>query len=157
MTGQGARVSRSYSMTVGADAQTVFPLLCPVREYDWIEEWSCSMVYSESGVAEVGCVFLTELPGRGVETWIVSRHEAPRVIEFCRTAAASRTCHLSVGLEDHGDGTTTLVWTYTHTAIDEAGKRWVEGYSAEQYQAEMEAVETRLQHYLREGEMLKTS
>ena len=82
MTGHGTRVSRAYTMTVEADAQTVFPLLCPVREYDWIEEWRCSMVYSESGVAEVGCVFLTELPGRGVETWIVSRYEPSRAIEF---------------------------------------------------------------------------
>ena len=43
------------------------------------------------------------------------------------------------------------------TGIDDAGRQWVEGYSAQQYQAEMQGVETRLQHYLREGEMLKTS
>ena len=144
-------------MTVDADAGTVFPLLCPVREHDWIDAWRCSMVYSESGVAEAGCVFLTELPGRGPETWMVSRYEPNRAIEFCRVAGVSRTCHLTIALSDHGDGTTTLDWTYSHTGIDEAGKRWVEAYSAERFRGEMEGMEARLGHYLREGEMLRAS
>jgi hypothetical protein len=157
MIGEGRRVSRTHSMTVDATADSVFPLLCPVREYDWIDVWECRMVYSESGVAEAGCVFLTDLPDRGVETWMVSRYEPARRIEFCRVAGASRACHLGVVLEDHRDGTTTLTWSYTHTAIDEAGQRFVDAYSAERYQAEMDALEVRLTHYLREGEMWKGS
>ena len=103
MIGEGKRISRSYTMTVDASGATLFPLLCPVREYDWIDGWECTMVYSESGVAEMGCVFLTELPGRGVETCMVSRYQPPREIEFCRTAGESRVCHLRVALDDHGN------------------------------------------------------
>jgi hypothetical protein len=157
MNAEGIRVSRSYTMTVDAPALTVFPLLCPVREYDWIDVWECEMVYSESGVAEEGCVFLTELPGRGVETWVVTRYQPARAIEFCRTAGVSRTCHVRVSLEDNGDGTTTLNWAYSHTAIDEVGRQFVEAYSADRFQAEMEGLEARLQHYVSEGEMLRTS
>ncbi len=51
----GNRVSHTYTMTIAADAATIFPLLCPVREFDWIDVWSCDVVYSESGVAELGC------------------------------------------------------------------------------------------------------
>src|SRR5208283_1284485 len=39
----------------------VFPLLCPVREYEWFNDWKCTMVYSESGVAENNCVFYTKM------------------------------------------------------------------------------------------------
>lgn len=149
------RVSHSFTMTIDATADTVFPLLCPVRESDWIEAWEYRMIYSETGVAEMGCVFLTDLPGRGVETWMVTRYEPSTEIEFCRSAGATRTCHLRVSLEDHGDGATTLAWTYTHTGLDEAGREWVENYSASRFRSEMRGMEERLRHYLREGEMLR--
>jgi Polyketide cyclase / dehydrase and lipid transport len=135
-------------MTVAAPADVVFPLLCPVREYDWIPEWECEMVHSESGVAEMGCVFLTDFEGRGPETWMVTRYDPPVLIEFCRVAGATRACHLQVGVEDQGDGTSTLTWTYTHTGVDEAGRKWVEGYTPECFHAEMADLENRLHRYL---------
>ena len=46
------REIKSYTMKIDALPATIFPLLCPVREYEWIEPWSCDMVFSESGVAE---------------------------------------------------------------------------------------------------------
>ena len=39
------RVVKSYTMNVFAAPAEVFPLLCPVREYEWIEPWSCAMVF----------------------------------------------------------------------------------------------------------------
>ena len=39
------RVVKSYTMTINALPETVFPLLCPVREYEWIEPWCCDMVF----------------------------------------------------------------------------------------------------------------
>jgi hypothetical protein len=135
-------------MTVAATADTVFPLLCPVREYDWIPEWECTMVYSESGVAEMGCVFLTDFEGRGVETWMVTRYEPPVLIEFCRTAGATRVCHLRVAVDDHGDGTSTLTWTYTHTGLDERGQAWVQAYDADRFATEMDGIEDRMRRYL---------
>jgi hypothetical protein len=57
----------------------VFPLLCPVREYEWIEPWSCDMVFSESGLAENNAVFRTHFPAQGgEETWVVCRYEKDR-------------------------------------------------------------------------------
>ncbi len=31
-------------MTIDAGAGTVFPLRCPLREYEWIEPWSYDMI-----------------------------------------------------------------------------------------------------------------
>jgi hypothetical protein len=38
------RIVKSYTMHLCAPPAEVFPLLCPVRETDWIEPWSCDMV-----------------------------------------------------------------------------------------------------------------
>jgi hypothetical protein len=29
-------------------SEMIFPLLCPQREYDWIESWKCNIIYSKS-------------------------------------------------------------------------------------------------------------
>jgi len=155
METQGNRISHTYTMTIEADAAAIFPLLCPVREYDWIDVWSCEVVYSESGIAELGCVFTTDLPDRGAETWVVTRFEPASAIEFCRTAGSSRACFLQVELETNAGGGTTLAWTYTHTGIDEAGREWVNEYPATRFELEMVGLAERLDHYLRTGEMLR--
>lgn len=48
---------------VQASPAEIFPLLCPVREYDWLESWRCEMVHTESVAAEEDCILRTELPG----------------------------------------------------------------------------------------------
>lgn len=53
--------------------ERIFPLLCPVLEYDWVPGWECELVYTESGVAESGAVFRTERErDGGLDTWVVS-------------------------------------------------------------------------------------
>jgi hypothetical protein len=54
---RGERYDFRYEIKLPASRETVFPLLCPVREYEWFNNWKCVMVYSESGVAEKNCVF----------------------------------------------------------------------------------------------------
>ena len=39
------RVVNRYTINLCATPAGVFPLLCPVREYEWIEPWSCDMVF----------------------------------------------------------------------------------------------------------------
>ena len=41
-----------------ASPEKIFPLLCPVREMDWIPEWAPKLVISDSGVMEPGCIFI---------------------------------------------------------------------------------------------------
>lgn len=51
------RETRLYVATINHPASEIFPLLCPTREYDWIEGWECDLLYSESGIAEQDCIF----------------------------------------------------------------------------------------------------
>jgi len=81
----GYRKKRSFKMTLSGSPEQVFPLLCPTREYDWIETWQCELIYSDSGFAEPDCIFTTSYPADGPEdTWVVSRYEKPVLIEFVR-------------------------------------------------------------------------
>jgi hypothetical protein len=55
----------------------VFPLLCPVREADWIDGWGPIAVWSKSGLVEPDCVFLTRSePHESI--WYVTCHEPER-------------------------------------------------------------------------------
>lgn len=71
------RISRSYTQHIEARAESVFPLLCPVREADWLDGWSDELetVHSKSGLAEAGCVFTTRVPGRPETVWMITRHD----------------------------------------------------------------------------------
>jgi hypothetical protein len=149
----GMRKSWHDVMQIDAPPARVFPLLCPVREYEWIESWRCQVLYSESGVAEEGCVFRTNFEDAGQMTWIVSRYEAPWRIEFSCVVPGSYTMRLKLELSAHGTGT-TLVWTREFTATDPAGERWVAAYTATQHQAMMEMLARTLKHYLSTGTML---
>lgn len=51
--------------------QKIFPLLCPVRETEWIAEWSPLKVISNSGLMELECIF-TEADGEQTAIWLVT-------------------------------------------------------------------------------------
>jgi hypothetical protein len=43
--------------TINAPPDAVFPLICPVREAEWLDGWRYTMLFSVSGVVEQGAVF----------------------------------------------------------------------------------------------------
>lgn len=130
--------------------EEVFPLLCPVREYDWIPDWSCTMVHTTSGVAELGCVFTRE---RG-ETWITTRYEPPAGIEYTIvTPTAVRT--LAFVLTRTPQGTAAAVRS-TATALSPAGAADVLGWTADDQQRMWALREAQANHFLRTGTMLPT-
>lgn len=149
------RVVKQYTMTLCSDPETVFPLLCPVREYDWVEPWSCEMVYSKTGVAEKNAVFKTNFaPQGGEETWVVCRYEKDRAIEFIRVASDFKVNRLDISLTAAA-GTTMATWTQTYTGLSESGNRWIRDLTDDIFKAEKMAVEKMLNHYLKTGTMLK--
>lgn len=151
------RVRFRATQHVGAEPETIFPLLCPVREHDWIPAWECELVYTESGVAEEGCVFQTDKEGGGGrDTWVVSRYEPPQRISFVRVNPL-RTIRYDVYLEPDGGGSTTLRWEQEITALDEDGDRHVAALRAEDFAGMIASGERLLEHYLTTGEALQAA
>ncbi|PLX12516.1 MAG: hypothetical protein C0597_13195 [Marinilabiliales bacterium] len=61
---------------INAPAEEIFPLVCPVREYDWIPDWKCKIIYCPNGKNEEGVVFKQNMSspfimnkGGGKTTW----------------------------------------------------------------------------------------
>ena len=134
--------------------ERVFPLLCPVREYEWIETWQGRLVYSDSGVAEDNCIFKTDLPGQGEDVWVVSRYEPCRAIEFVRFGG-ERVMRYNIALRSAGGDSTEARWTQILTGLSEAGNRHVEGYANRAFHERMADLEHMLNHYLTTGQMLR--
>jgi len=82
------RVAHEYTQTNPASPEKVFPLLCPVREADWIPGWRYTLIYSDSGVAELGCIFTTQDPA--VESEKYSSPSAARDAGSPETVLAQR-------------------------------------------------------------------
>lgn len=148
------RMIKSYTMNLCAAPDDVFPLLCPVREYEWIEPWSCDMVFSASGIAENNAVFQTDFAAQGgEETWVVCRYEKDRAIEFIRLVPGFKLNRLDVVLIGAGDAT-LATWTNTYTGLGEPGNQWIRRLTDDAFQSEKMAIEKMLNHYLATGAML---
>lgn len=138
-----------HTTRIEAPPAEVFALLCPVRESDWIPTWTCDLLYTASGVAELGCVFRTDSrTGSGTMTWVVSRYEPPRRIEFTSFASDPLLMRLTVTLEPVA-GATELHWRREYTALSPAIEQWLGALPAAQVDAETARLFEMLSGYLR--------
>lgn len=153
----GARVSRSYTQRIEASAGRAFPLLCPVREAEWLDEWAYEMIHSESGVAEDGCVFRTQWSDFPESIWMVTRHDRKEgVVEFVRVTTGLLITRLNIRLEPTADDATLVHIRYTHTPLTEAGSSFIEGhYSQPEFERSMAWWEKSMNHFLVTGETLR--
>ena len=144
------RVERSYTQQLAGTPAQVFPLLCPVREADWIEGWDPLLVLSNSGVAEPNCVFVTAAePVNAV--WFIVRHEPTAgYVQMLKINPQVTACKLSIQLTATATGTAAQV-TYAYTSLGPAGDAFVAGFTAEHYVQFMQDWEARLNRYLRAG------
>lgn len=136
-----------------ASPDKVFPLLCPVREYEWIEPWQCELLYSDSGMAEKNCVFRTRAPGEpSDDVWVISSYEPNSRIEFVRVNAL-RVMTLAITLTDDGDGATRALNEQLLVGLTEEGNQSLDGM-AKDFLFEMRMGEAMLNHYLTTGTRL---
>jgi len=133
-------------------AESIWPLLCPVREYDWLEGWQCSVLHSVSGANEFGCVFSTAFASEGgLEVWTTSRYEPEVCLEFVRTNAL-RTILLRIDLHK-ATGRTTMNWSQQITALSDSGVTYLQEKPLN-FERQMMGVKKSLHHYLSTGTKL---
>ena len=150
---QAARVTHEYTQTNYAPPETVFPLLCPVREADWVPGWRYRLIYSHSGFAEAGCVFITE-ENQSETTWIVTEYDPIAFrIAFVWVKPGEVTAQIRVSLEPSAAGTKALI-RYTYTALSLAGNQEVERFDDNWFRHKMQSWEAAINHYLRTGKRI---
>jgi hypothetical protein len=149
------RVARSFTQHMNATADRVFPLLCPVKEAEWIEGWDPAVVVTASGVAELDCVFVTGT-GEDAATWSVVRYEpADRIIEFVRFGPGSVLARITIQVRAVDADCCASDIRYQLTALPPGGAAIVDAFSQEHFDAFMQMWQRRLEHYLRTGTMLR--
>ncbi len=149
------RVSRSYSQSLKGPPEAVFPLLCPVREVDWLEDWDPSLVVSNSGVAEEDCVFITASED-GDTHWYVTDYEPEKgFIAFVRFTPGLTATRLSIQVDEAPEGANARI-TFTHTSLGEKGDAFVDGFTEAAYAEFMQDWERRMNHYLTTGTCLRS-
>jgi hypothetical protein len=151
------RATHQYTQTNFASPETVFPLLCPVREAEWVPGWQCRLIYSKSGVAEAGCVFVTKEDGREI-TWIVTEYDPVALrIGFVWVNPGMVVTQIRIELEAVVPLKTFARIQYTYTGLSPEGNGEVEGYDERWFRKKMQSWEAAINHYLRTGKLIDAS
>jgi hypothetical protein len=160
---KGNRVVHEFTQTNPATPEKVFPLLCPVREADWLPGWNYRLIYSDSGVAELGCVFTTPNPpgstapdrASAETTWIVTDYDpAAFRIGYLWIDPAHIITELHIQLSRSGaEGTRTHI-RYRYTGLSSEGNSDLEHYNQSWFESKMQNWETTINHYLRTGKKI---
>lgn len=147
------RIYRKHEFLLQASPDQVFPLLCPIREYDWIESWKCDLIYSESSFAENDCIFTTHFSNEENETWVVDKYEMNKQIQFIRFTK-TRVIRHSISLIECENNTTKAVWEQLTTSLNSEGNIFIENFPDEEYTDMVKRIEKMLNYYLLKGIML---
>jgi hypothetical protein len=154
----GKRVTYEYTQTNLAPPAQVFPLLCPVREADWVPGWEYRLVFSESGLAEAGCVFVTPNPDGSQTTWVVTEYDSATFrIGFAWVNPRLVAAQIRIWLEANSTGTTIAHIGYAYTGLSAEGNLEVERYDQAWFRDKMQGWEAAINHYLRTGKMIDAS
>ena len=154
---QGKRVTHEYTQNNVAPPEKVFPLLCPVREADWVPGWEYRLIYSETGVAEFGCVFITPNEDSSETTWVVTEYDpASFRIAFAWVNPGLVAAQIIICLTTSSEspGHTSALIRYTYTGLSSNGNREVERYDQKWFQHKMQSWEAAINHYLQTGKRI---
>ena len=151
------RIIRNYRQTINAPPKIVFPLLCPVREAEWLDGWKYEMIYSKSGLAEEGCIFSTPGDGEVDTVWIISRQDKENhLIEFTRFTPGSRICVLKVAVTPKDETTSNVDISYTYTGLTVDGNAWVDNFTEDTFLDAVKFWERSMNYFLETGEKYQT-
>ena len=154
-----APLVRTYVQRIDASPEAVFPLLCPVREGEWLEGWadSCELIWSASGLAELGCVFRTTEPDGPETIWIITEHDPDRgVIVFARITPGIAASTLRIAVGPSEDGASVVAIRYTVVPTSRAGEAYVAArYDRHDHSDSVVWWERSMNHYLKTGQLLR--
>ena len=149
------RINREYRQTIRATPQIVFPLLCPVREAEWLDGWRYRMIYSASGLVEEGAVFSTPSEGEADTVWVVTKHDSrTHRVEFVRFTPNSRTCVLKIAVTPKDKNHSYVDISYTYCGLSPSGNDFVANFTEKAFLEAVVFWEKSMNYYLETGNKL---
>jgi hypothetical protein len=154
---EGQRAILGRVITIDSAPDAIFPLLCPVREGEWVDGWIGRSVFSSSGYAEENGVFATEQSGEDDTIWFVTKRDsAMHEIEFVTFVPRVQVFRLFVRVIPVSASRSNISVRYVRTGISEAGNEFIRN-SAAHFDTMMTDWERTLNHYIKTGKLLKES
>lgn len=149
---EAARVTYEYTQTNDAPPDRVFPLLCPVREAEWVPDWKYQLIYSQSGFAEEGCVFTTPNDVGPDTIWMVTHYDPKAfTVHYAWVQPGTIAAQLRISLTPAPGGKTSAHIRYQYTGLSGAGNSVLARYTPEWFKKKMQGWEAAINHYLRAG------
>lgn len=145
------RKRHSFVQEIQARPEDVFPLLCPVRELDWVPNWAPEVVIAKSGLAEPECVFITPAKPHNA-IWIVSLHDPERFkVEMYKVTPRHTVGKLEIRLSASKNSLTRAEVAYTFTSLGPDGDAFLETFTEKWCKEFMLNWQNALNHYLTTG------
>ena len=142
--------------TNNGNIDQVFPLLCPVRELDWLDGWNYKMIHSNSGLIEKDCVFATPHHGDFETIWYVTQYDKSNYkIEFVRVTPNENVVKINIQLEKINEQQIRTIIDYQYTALNEEQNKFINEKLKQSFNESMEWWEKAINHYLKTDKMLK--
>ncbi len=148
---QPVRKKHSCTQEWKGTRETIFPLLCPVKERDWIPDWDPKLVISNSGVMEPECLFVeSSTPADAI--WVVSHYDPVNFdVAMYRILPGVVVGRFAITLDREVGTSTTARISYEQTALGSDGVQLVNDFTAEHFSAFMDEFALAINHYLSTG------
>jgi hypothetical protein len=153
---KGTQKTYCYTQINNGSIERVFPLLCPVREKDWLDGWDYKMIVSKSGLIEKDCVFTTSPHGDLITVWHVTQYDKLNYnIEFLRVTPTENVVRINIHLVKINQVQTKVTIDYQYTALNENQNAFIKNELEQSFTESMQWWEKAINHYLKSGVMLK--
>lgn len=151
----GIQKTFNYTQINIGSQEEIFPLLCPVREAEWIDGWEYEMIYSKSGLAELNCVFATPHKGDLKTIWQITEYDFNNYkIEFVRVTPKENIVKINIELEYVDNNKTKSHITYQYTGLNKKYNDFIENDLESSFKNSMLYWEKAINHYLKTGDKL---
>lgn len=156
MNFKGIQKTYSYTQINNGSIKNVFPLLCPVREMDWLDGWNFKMIHSNSGLIEKDCVFTTPHHGEYETVWHVTQYDKLNYkIEFLRVTPNENIVKINILLDRINVQQTKAIIDYQYTALNEEQNEFINNELGQSFIDSMKWWEKSINYYLASGKMLR--
>ncbi len=156
------REHQVFSITIDAPVEEIYPLGCPVEELKWLDGWSYTMIYSDSGRNENNCIFSETMSAPvvmgngkpGTTYWVTTLYDPVRYAKHWLLVRDSTVTKTEVTMKPLGSRRTEVTWDMTITATREEAAASFDKGMKDRMTMMMAYIGKSLKHYCETGTKL---
>jgi hypothetical protein len=117
------------TLTVDLPPSQAFQLFTPRGEQDWAAGWRPRFPAPTDDDSAPGTVFETEAHGH-TTTWVVVDRAAGTQVRYARSTPGMSAGTVAVRIDSASAGRSRVEVTYALTAVTDAGRQWLDDFTA---------------------------